>query len=1178
MSARLSSVSRGLVAGLLSVLLVGGALGGPLAGRAQADSAPANPADPATPVTVTADPLPTVQINGVVWSQVVVGNTVYVGGEFTKARPAGAPAGTNETTRNNLLAYDIRTGELIQSFAPDLNGQVRAVVASPDGSRVYVGGSFTKANGQTRYRIAAYNTATGALDPSFKPAFASQVKAIAVSNSTVYAGGIFDAVGSQPRTRLAAVTRSNGALLPWAPAADAAVNALVLSPSGTKVIAGGSFATLGGPVNAGGQVAQGIGAIDASTGQAVPFAAGRVVNNTGSTAAVLSLSVDADTVYGSGYTYGKGNLEGVVAAHPETGAVRWIEDCRGDSYSVWASGTVAYVAGHPHVCSNIGGWPQEEPWTFYRGIAFSKAATGKVGAGSFTGQPAPSLLNWFPTIDAGTYTGQTQGPWSVAGNSQYVVYGGEFPRVNGVAQQGLVRFAAPSIAPNKVGPSGNQDLVPGVASLAPGTARVGWLATHDRDSENLTYRMYRDGNTITPVYQVTQASRFWNRPKMAYTDRGLSAGTHRYRLTVSDPMGNTVTTAWTSVDVAAGSTPARRYADTVRADGARNHWPLGETSGPTAYDHISADDAAISGGVTLGRTGAVSGDRDTAGEFGGSNGLAATATQIPGPGTFSIEAWFQTTSSAGGKIVGFGNRNSGNSTSYDRHVYMDKLGRVTFGVYTGAERTVVSPKRYNDGAWHHVVATFGSSGMGLYVDGEQVGSRTDATSAQNYSGYWRIGGDSSWGGNGQYFNGRIDEVAIYPGVLSAERARSHYTLGATGEGSNVEPTAAFTSSTAQLTATFDASGSSDSDGTIASAAWTFGDGSTGTGMTTTHTYAEAGTYPVTLTVTDDDGATAQRSGTVTVTAPPANVAPVAAFTAAVSGLAVSVDGAGSTDSDGSVASYAWEFGDGATGTGATASHAYAAAGTYPVRLTVVDDDGAVGTVTKSVTVTAPPVDPGPGEAPVAVAVDDFGRTVASGFGSAATGGAWSVSGGARSVSDGVGHLQVNAAGGSSAAWLNSVSVTDVAVQMGISLDAAPTGAGTYVYVTGRRTSGGHYRAVVRFLADGTTRLSLSRVVSNAETTLRTVVLPGTYTPGTVMQVRLDLSGTGTTTLNAKAWAAGTPEPGTWQVSATDTTASLQGAGGIGVTAYVSGSATVVPVRVNVDDLWAGPAGSKPPVA
>jgi hypothetical protein len=77
---------------------------------ALADSAPDRPADPATPVTVTADPLPTVQINGVAWSQVVVGDVVYVAGRFTTARPAGAAPGVGEVPRNNVLAYDIRTG------------------------------------------------------------------------------------------------------------------------------------------------------------------------------------------------------------------------------------------------------------------------------------------------------------------------------------------------------------------------------------------------------------------------------------------------------------------------------------------------------------------------------------------------------------------------------------------------------------------------------------------------------------------------------------------------------------------------------------------------------------------------------------------------------------------------------------------------------------------------------------------------------------------------------------------------------------------------------------------------------------------------------------------------------------------------------------------------------------
>src|SRR3712207_5110788 len=136
--------ARRLLAGFVSTLLLGTGLAVLPATGALPDSAPLDPADPATPVTVTADPLPTVQINGVAWSQVVVGDVVYVAGRFTTARPAGAPAGVNEVPRNNVLAYDVRTGALIPSFAPSLNGQALSIAASPDGSRIYVGGDLDR--------------------------------------------------------------------------------------------------------------------------------------------------------------------------------------------------------------------------------------------------------------------------------------------------------------------------------------------------------------------------------------------------------------------------------------------------------------------------------------------------------------------------------------------------------------------------------------------------------------------------------------------------------------------------------------------------------------------------------------------------------------------------------------------------------------------------------------------------------------------------------------------------------------------------------------------------------------------------------------------------------------------------------------------------------------------------
>jgi PKD repeat protein len=85
-----------------------------------------------------------------------------------------------------------------------------------------------------------------------------------------------------------------------------------------------------------------------------------------------------------------------------------------------------------------------------------------------------------------------------------------------------------------------------------------------------------------------------------------------------------------------------------------------------------------------------------------------------------------------------------------------------------------------------------------------------------------------------------------------------------------------------------------------------------------------------------------------------NVGPTASFTHTETGLKTDVNGAASTDPDGSIVAYAWTFGDGATTTGVTASHTYAAAGTYTVRLTVTDDDGATNAVSHAVTVAVPP--------------------------------------------------------------------------------------------------------------------------------------------------------------------------------------------------------------------------------
>jgi len=149
--------------------------------------------------------------------------------------------------------------------------------------------------------------------------------------------------------------------------------------------------------------------------------------------------------------------------------------------------------------------------------------------------------------------------------------------------------------------------------------------------------------------------------------------------------------------------------------------------------------------------------------------------------------------------------------------------------------------------------------------------------------------------------------------------------------------------------------SSDSDGSVVSWSWTFGDGGSSSAQSPVHTYASAGDYPVTLTVTDNEGAMGSMTQTVSV-APAANLPPVADFSAAVTGLSVAFTDL-STDPDGSVISWYWRFGDGGVSFDRSPVHVYATAGTYTVTLSVADNRAAGDSKTKSVTVGGPANEP-----------------------------------------------------------------------------------------------------------------------------------------------------------------------------------------------------------------------------
>jgi PKD repeat protein len=177
---------------------------------------------------------------------------------------------------------------------------------------------------------------------------------------------------------------------------------------------------------------------------------------------------------------------------------------------------------------------------------------------------------------------------------------------------------------------------------------------------------------------------------------------------------------------------------------------------------------------------------------------------------------------------------------------------------------------------------------------------------------------------------------------------------------NHSPQAEFDVQCSALTCAF-ADRSHDDDGTIASRLWSFGDGATSTERNPSHSYGTPGRYQVILTVRDNDGAADTQTHEADPTAPPppppppppANIPPRAEFQVSCRELACTFTDQ-SKDDDGTIVSWQWNFGDGATSTERNPSHSYGAPGRYQVQLTVRDNAGAADTKTHEAEPSAPP--------------------------------------------------------------------------------------------------------------------------------------------------------------------------------------------------------------------------------
>ncbi|SFQ52183.1 protein of unknown function [Amycolatopsis arida] len=518
-------------------------------------AAPARAAEPALPPTVTAGAMPTPQTDGIVFTVAIVGDVVYAGGRFTRARPAGAaPGGPGEVPRTNLMAFDVRTGELLP-WAPAVSGSVFTsatdpgpfcrqvgtqqyvcdtvfrIEAAPDRRTIYVGGDFDKIDGQWRSRIAAFDAVTGVLDTGFRPRVAGRVRGISVTADTVYLGGGFRSVDGVARGRLAAVGR-DGTLRPWAPTADGEVFAVLAAPEHGRVLLGGAFRTVNG------EARSAMMAVDATGGANVPWQArvpeGREV--------VTDIATDGEgtAYFGAYHTAGGGpRFEGRAAIAIADGTPRWWDGCYGDTQSVAVAGGVVYAASHTHDCSAIGAAPENGPIDYYRLTAETAAAVRTAPATVNhvrAGDPIPEFLPWFPGTNSGPADSHFKnGPWAVDADGRYVVVGGEFTTVNGRPQQGLVRFAVRGV-PGAVNKGPQTPFRAPTLSRENGTTGspvIRWTTTWDGQNSEIRYEVMRVGRS-TPLHAVEARSRPWELPQLSYVDREVDSGTYWIRAVDAD--------------------------------------------------------------------------------------------------------------------------------------------------------------------------------------------------------------------------------------------------------------------------------------------------------------------------------------------------------------------------------------------------------------------------------------------------------------------------------------------------------------------------------------------------------------------------------------------------------------------------------------------------------------------
>ncbi|HEX4018537.1 MAG TPA: PKD domain-containing protein [Frankiaceae bacterium] len=924
--------------------------------------------------------------NGAVKSvlQVTHGGTtrIFAGGTFTsvsQVTSAGTAAGK---TRNYLLSFDPATGTLDTTFLPVVNGEVDAIVATPDGSGIYVAGRFSTAGGVTT-KLALLNTTTGAVVTTFKASVNAAINDLALVGNHLLVGGNFTAIGGLVRDGLGSVNATTGAVdanyfafqltghhafgrFPNSINGPVGVQNLAVSPDGTRAIVDGNFINAADTV--GSYARDQIVSINLTTPTATidPNWNTNAYTNACFNGAYdgymrdISWSPDGKyfVVTATG-GYDAGSFEDCDSASRFENSASgldvkptWVDLTGTDSlYSVAVTTSAVYVGGHNRWLNNPYG--QDSP---------GPGAVARPGLGALdpiTGVP----LSWNPGRNARGHGAEvvyaTQSGIWVGSDTDSIGY-------NTYKHQKLAYFP---FAGGKAATTDNTGVANSV--FVAGTRPTA-------STSNVLYRVNAAGGAI----QSSDSGPDWAGDTDSNPSPLHNPGS---AVSLSGPVAHVAATVPAYVPKAIFS--SERWDPGTNGDGGEMTWtfPVPASDNLTLnlffanrYDGTSQVgqrqfDVTVDGQQVLSKY-------DIVADVGDQTATMKSFPVPSGSSTLTVSFSHETENPL---VDGIEVVDSSQPAATPQA--LDTFSANTFDASTGAGGAAAVQPSGGGIPWGSVRGAFVLNGRIWYgmSDGNFYYRTWDGANAfgpamlvDPYNDpYW----DQFQTGSGQTYRGTAtsfyDEIPNVTGMFYANRS-IYYTLygdsrlfrrdfspdtaassvatqvtgGVISPVENVvtDPSQGNVPDFSQATGMFVANGTlwfSRKDGNLYQATWS---GSTVTSSDTLDANASGTNW-------SGRGLFVSPGGN----APPPPQQPVASFNSSCSNLACTFNGSASTAPGSSITSYAWTFGDGATATGATPNHTYLAGNTYTVSLTVTNAATATNTTSQQITVsTAPPPPPG----------------------------------------------------------------------------------------------------------------------------------------------------------------------------------------------------------------------------